>query len=140
MYKIPLILVAILAAHTTALGINCKGSFLCSKTPMVSSMTASSLNDLIQQKVDDNRYFFRGEKIACFDYFCAFIQKTPNGQGLMGSQVKKLAPYIVANGCKICGNVPVMYPGGNDVNKGELTFNYVDRPCGGGVGNQVCPY
>lgn len=85
------------------------------------------------------RRYQNKEHIACsghcnfpFEYFkapchlCAFLQDT---EGKYGREIKKLTHHILDHGCKRCGSVPTSWVdgawNGNDVTKGQLTFNMV---------------
>ncbi|KAI9780168.1 MAG: hypothetical protein M1839_007005 [Geoglossum umbratile] len=113
------------------LGINCGGSAYCTLNGSANGYEAQTLS-LFINGVDDNRYYKGGEHIACTPAnICAFLQKT---DGARGADIKRLAHYIPDHGCTICGSVPTHYPDDNDVEKGELTFNYVSGPkCGNGL-------
>lgn len=60
---------------------------------------------------------------------CLFPQKMGDRK-MSGADVKRLVD-VLKNKCKACGSIPV---DGNDVNKGELTVNWVHNGCG----SQVC--
>lgn len=131
---------------TLALGINCRGSGFCTGfpiNPQVSGQEAKVLADWIQGLeadglqpvvIADDRIYKNGEHIACYQrsLICAFLQKT-KGDGVSGADVKKQARFIPDHGCKVCGSVPTDYPATNNVNDGELTFNYVTQPSCNGV-------
>lgn len=125
-----------LVSVSNGLGINCRGSAMCSTGDV---WTADNLKNSINGLPDD-KYFKEGDHIACDPAglanpipgapkigggICAFVQKT---DGLNGKDLKRLAQAIVDHGCKMCGSVPKDYPDSNDVNDGELTFNYVVKP------------
>ncbi|EAW10839.1 uncharacterized protein ACLA_053130 [Aspergillus clavatus NRRL 1] len=120
------------ALSANALGINCRGSAKCSAL-WGPSDAAKQLTNVIQG-IDTNRWYLNGEHIACVGNdagngggYCAFLQKTG---GTNGGVIKNLAHYINDHGCKQCGSVPYYYPqGNNNVDDGELTYNYVDNPC-----------
>jgi hypothetical protein len=113
-------------------GINCEGSGWCASA---NSNVAQDLSNLLQG-VDPNRWYNNGEWIGCVQSdgsfgvpdasgnvgFCAFLQ---NSGGDWGSVIKSLAPDIPGHGCRVCGSVPLSFPGDNNVNDGELTFNMV---------------
>jgi hypothetical protein len=116
------------------LGINCRGSGFCS-----GDSVAFQLYQYINN-AQDNRFYPNGIHIACTKSgsggICAFLQGTKSG--LNGAQIKPLASEIVKHGCKVCGSVPITFPGSNDPKNGILTFNYVkntDNPCRPGL----CP-
>lgn len=127
-----LLAIAALAASTSALGINCKGSALCSAT--TDGGVAQQLKEYID-RIDTSRYYNNGQQIACDKVqaiegsvtICAFLQ---NSNGAPGSSIKELAHYIPDHGCKVCGSVPLFYPQDNNVDNGELTFNVVGNGCG----------
>ncbi|KAM0335238.1 hypothetical protein ACHAQA_000282 [Verticillium albo-atrum] len=133
--NVSLVVLTMLSA-AEGLGINCRGSSSC---PNVNFMGASGrLKDMIN-RYPDNFWFNDGQQVACATTdrtpfaICAFLQGT--GTGANGAKVKQLAQYIVNHGCNICGSVPLFYDRGsgyNDVAKhGQLTFNYVTKPCTG---------
>jgi hypothetical protein len=95
--------------------------------------------------IDPNRWYSNREQIACASatlvvqninhlarrsggnvWICAFLQNTA---GAPGSKILELAHRIDAHGCTVCGSVPYFYPAENDVSRGELTYNYVNKPC-----------
>ncbi|KAI1848967.1 hypothetical protein JX266_005395 [Neoarthrinium moseri] len=125
-----------LISVSNGLGINCRGSSMCSTGDV---LTAQNLRNSINGLPDD-KYFKSGEHIACDPAglanpipwapriggsICAFVQ---NKDGLNGKELKRLAQFIVDHGCKMCGSVPTDFPDKNDVKNGELTFNYVAKP------------
>ncbi|CAG7942292.1 unnamed protein product [Penicillium salamii] len=134
-------------AVNAALGINCRGSAKCSGLWGPDNV-ANNLKKSIDG-IDTNRWYYNGEHIACVSNqagngggYCAFLQGTG---GTNGGKIKELAHYIPDHGfvpqydtvwtlltlirCKMCGSVPYFYPGDNNVEHGQLTFNYVDNPC-----------
>ena len=123
-----LLVLAALFHIATALGINCRGS--CG----VGVRAARPITRAIEG-IDPGRWFANGEQIACVSYadseggyssYCAFLQNTG---GAWGSRILELAHHLQAHGCKGCGSVPYFYPEDNDVSRGELTYNYVSKPC-----------
>ncbi|KAI1848968.1 hypothetical protein JX265_001299 [Neoarthrinium moseri] len=139
-----LLLLTALPSPAQALGINCRGSAICSQffNGAATGHEAKVLADWIQGieaegyqpvAINSDRIYKNGEQIACYgrSSICAFLQKTPNG--LSGGDIRKIAKYIPEHGCTICGSVPIDFPKTNDVNKGELTFNYVTKNCGNGI-------
>ncbi|KAI1085446.1 killer toxin [Whalleya microplaca] len=136
-------LVSTLLLGTQALGINCRGSALCSSF-LNGAVTGNEVETLAQwiqgvekdgvktQGVDVNRFYKNGEQIACYErsHICVFLQNT---NGAQGSKIKELAKYVDDHGCKTCGSVPTDYPNSNNVKNGELTFNYVTKSCGNGL-------
>ncbi|KAK3331574.1 Kp4-domain-containing protein [Cercophora scortea] len=130
---------ATLAAR--ALGINCRGSALCSDARSGSN-AASRLQGYINN-IQGNRVYHNGEHIACVARgslispnggFCAFLQYT--NRDVNGAAIKNLIAAIVGHNCKVCGSVPIDFPGSNDPKNGILTVNYVantDNPCPDGL-------
>ncbi|KAM7211790.1 Killer toxin [Rhypophila decipiens] len=128
-------------AQTNALGINCRGSALCSSflNIPISGNEAKVLSDWIQgisaagytpPVMAQNRMYKNGEQIACYirSNICAFMQNAPGDTSL--ADIRRLAPRIPGHKCKVCGSVPIR---DNDVKHGQLTFNYVKRSCGNGI-------
>ena len=123
-----LLVLAALLNLVAALGINCRGGSNCRGTRVGRRLTRAI------ETIDRGRWYANGEQIACvsietedgYDSFCAFLQNTG---GAWGSRILELANYIVGHGCKSCGSVPYFYPEENDVSRGELTYNYVSKPC-----------
>ncbi|CAG8238419.1 unnamed protein product [Penicillium salamii] len=117
---------------TAALGINCRGSANCNT--FGDNQMAIQLTRAIEG-IDTNRWYNNGEHIACIGSgagitgnggFCAFLQGTG---GTNGGKIKELAHYIPEHGCRTCGSVPYFYPGDNNVDHGQLTYNYVSNAC-----------
>lgn len=105
---------------TSALGINCRGSAICvfEKEGDIAQRLTNYINN-----IDENRWYNNGEQIACAaKNVCAFLQNT---DGAPGRNIKGLAHFIPEHGCKICGSVPYFFPGDNNVDNGELTYNVV---------------
>jgi hypothetical protein len=137
---IPVIFLQLIPA-AAALGINCRGSSICTQGSFV---VADNLTTYISS-IDQGRWYKNGEHIACeisvFETeaigdtpattdiycFCAFLQNT---RGAWGSDILRLAHYIPDHGCNTCGSVPYFYPSDNNVRHGELTYNYASS-CGG---------
>jgi hypothetical protein len=115
---------SLLLSTAAALGINCRGSSDCVLTDCPSMGEVVSLIE----EFDDDTWFDNGEHIACIgsgdeDYsLCAFLQ---NSGGAPGSSIKTLARDLQEHGCENCGSIPLFYPGDNNVDDGELTFNAV---------------
>ncbi|KAE8351729.1 killer toxin [Aspergillus coremiiformis] len=130
-----LLAVSLVSSSEAKLGINCRGSANCNTFGIANSQIAVQLKHAIDG-IDTNRWYNNGEHIACVGSgaritgnggFCAFLQNTG---GTNGGVIKSLAHYIPEHGCKVCGSVPYYYPqGNNNVDDGELTFNYVDNAC-----------
>lgn len=81
--------------------------------------------------IKDNAWYDNGAQIACSKkysqegYICAFLQNT---KGYDGKRIKPLADHLnnrQDDKCNNCGSVPT--EPGNDVSKGQLTFNFVDE-------------
>jgi hypothetical protein len=119
---------AVLIHHVATLGINCRGSPSCTGRRVARRMLRSI------ETIDRGRWFANGEQIACVSVetedgpvsFCAFLQHTG---GAWGSRILELAYFLRDHGCQSCGSVPYYYPGVNDVSSGELTYNFVRKPC-----------
>ena len=111
--------IAVLAATTqvTALGVNCRGSGLCSSCR---AHALSEINTQIQALNDNNQYP-NGQHIACSGSCCAFLQNISGTKS--GRDVKGYIQQLLAHGCTKCGSQPT--EPGNNVNTGELTVNYV---------------
>jgi hypothetical protein len=131
-----LLVFAALFHLASTLGINCRGAAYCvgGQAGSRHSRVASRLTSAIEN-IDGDRWYADGELVACVTNqpnhegpvsFCAFLQSTG---GALGSRILELAHYIEAHGCRGCGSVPVFYPEQNEVSGGELTYNYVRRPC-----------
>ncbi|ROW03860.1 hypothetical protein VPNG_07270 [Cytospora leucostoma] len=111
--------VAGLATTTSAaLGINCRGSSLCSGDHVL-----SELNTKVQALPDSNTYG-NGVHIACVGHICAFLQNISGTK--TGAEVKQYVQNLLNHGCKTCGSDPT--EPGNNVDNGELTVNYVSSP------------
>ncbi|KAF4947655.1 hypothetical protein FSARC_13916 [Fusarium sarcochroum] len=115
------------AASTMAKGINCEGSSSCLDQGGFLNPLADYITDNING-VDPNYWYANGEQIACKAHICAFLQKTEGGAP--GSWVRDAVLAIKRHGCSACGSYPFF---DNDVDKGELTVNYVKHGCGDGV-------
>ena len=125
-----------LVSVSNGLGINCRGSTMCSTGDIY---TAQNLRNSING-IPDDKWYPKGEHIACDiagvpvplpgvprlgGSICAFVQST---DGARGRNLKRLAQYIVDHKCRICGSVPTHFPDSNNVKDGQLTFNYVKKP------------
>ncbi|GJN81465.1 hypothetical protein PLIIFM63780_004999 [Purpureocillium lilacinum] len=125
----------IAASSAAALGINCRGSGYCD---YFTDYTSRELWKVIENRIDPNRWYNDGQQVACAGY----EQLTAAGKawwlstGLWYSG--ELAGYIVLHECDVCGSVPTDYPAGNDVSKGELTFNFVTNSCSRKDSTDVC--
>ena len=128
-----LVLLALSVVNVTALGINCRGSSLCSGKG--NAMVA--LRDGINRDIDRNRQYSNGKQIACTDNnICAFVQDSSGS--VSGDRIATLMPYLVDHRCATCGSVPLDYPNSNDVSQGELTVNYVQNACYRVPGTYIC--
>ncbi|KAH0536746.1 hypothetical protein FGG08_006418 [Glutinoglossum americanum] len=111
-----------------ALGINCRGSFLCGGKHL--DFIVGAINN-----IDMDKTYKSGDHIACWRHVtpcslnninggeCAFLQYTQSE--LKGSQIKDLIAQLKGHGCGDCGSVPITYPQSNDPSSGILTVNYV---------------
>ncbi len=97
------------------LGINCRGSSLCSHGPL-------------QKIIDITRLGPRGcpgrpgEQMYCTGHFCAFTQHT--SEDISPETALRLLNSLKAHGCDGCGSVPLLFPN-DDPSSGILTVNYV---------------
>ncbi|EFX06369.1 killer toxin, kp4 [Grosmannia clavigera kw1407] len=112
----------------SALGINCRGSSLCSgEAGGKLSKILSEVRGVINQGHGNHRYN-TGVQIACasanLGSFCAFYQKGASGTA---NQAAAQLQKLIDHGCSGCGSIPTS--SGNNVNNGELTVNYVSAPC-----------
>ncbi len=129
------------STENTALGINCRGSFFCGD-PRGAGQVVSRLQGYIND-IQNGRVYTNGEHIACVGRgslaspnagFCAFLQGT--NRGVNGAAIRSLIGFIAGHNCKICGSVPIDFPGSNDPKDGILTVNYVtstENPCPDGL-------
>ncbi|KAJ6789041.1 hypothetical protein PWT90_08412 [Aphanocladium album] len=139
---------SVFLSTAVALGINCRGSGICSLNPGASlQVVHDQVGELVAQGGGDRR-FSNGpkqwftfiqiakplaniiviEQIACSHgsqgSFCAFYQSGASGTAKEAySQLQQLLDH----GCGGCGSIPTQP--GNDVSKGQLTVNYVSKPC-----------
>jgi hypothetical protein len=121
---VALVSVAI-APMVQGLGINCRGSNYCIDNSEKNQYEAQTLRWFLNA-IDSGRWYNNGEHIACTPAnICAFLQNT---DGTTGDWIKGLAHFIPDHGCTVCGSVPYYYPSDNNVNDGQLTFNYVSNP------------
>ncbi|KAJ7762360.1 killer toxin Kp4/SMK [Mycena maculata] len=107
--------------NVAAFGINCQGSLKCDGQPRD---TAACLRDYIVNGINVDGSYDNGKHIACQNNICAFLQSEKGP--LDGGTIQSVAPAIVDHGCTACGSVPTSP--GNNVEDGQLTFNYVDIP------------
>ena len=114
---------------TTALGINCRGASECSIHQAETANGLYRLAQYINSTAPNATYYADGTKIACLPGakdqnegnggLCAYLQ---NGANATGATLMLLTAALLKHGCKKCGSVPTQP--GNDVRKGELTFNW----------------
>ncbi|KAH6878775.1 killer toxin Kp4/SMK [Alternaria rosae] len=122
------------------LGINCRGSALCSlPSCTVSLATIKKYVDTL----DDKEEWGNGDQIVCnlcpgcsplsanCAGICAFPQKLKTDEKVNGSLIKSKINDLVNHKCGRCGSCPTKP--GNDVNTGEITVNYVTSGCKEGV-------
>lgn len=112
-------------ASTAALGINCRGSGLCSGNKGLLGEAQAQLRGM-----DQNKQFKDGQHITCVQSsvtignpsLCIFYQKT-NGRSWTVGQTVNYVQQLLDHGCGACGSVPT--DAGNNVNNGMLTANMV---------------
>lgn len=125
LFKAAMVVIAS-AVGVSALGINCEGSGYCGSgwNPGANNHPLQELADIIDYGIDDNRWYGQGEHVACDQSsgVCAFVQKA---SGASGGTLAIVARDLANHGCTVCGSVPLDFPRTNDVNNGELTFNFV---------------
>ncbi|CEF75998.1 hypothetical protein FGSG_10551 [Fusarium graminearum PH-1] len=128
MFKSTLLALAATIGLSDALGINCRGSGLCSGNK-------GALSQLIAQvrAIDPSKRFGNGEHVTCVDIdnignhpaICAFYQGIGDRTFSL-SETQTFLQQIVDHGCKLCGSVPT--DPGNNVANGQLTVNVVINP------------
>ncbi|KAF7596456.1 hypothetical protein BBP40_001763 [Aspergillus hancockii] len=97
-----LVAISLVSFADVKLGINCRGSANCNT--IGNTQMAIQLTHVIDN-IDINRWYYNGEHVAC-----------------VGSSAH--------HRCKACGSVPYYFPqGNNNVDDGELTYNFVDNAC-----------
>ncbi|OAA52155.1 Killer toxin, Kp4/SMK-like, core [Cordyceps fumosorosea ARSEF 2679] len=110
-----------------ALGINCRGSGFCNVNDASLQVVHDQVGNLIASGGGDRR-FNGGDQIACSHgsqgSICAFYQ---NGASGSTKDAYGQLQQLLDHKCHACGSVPT--EPGNDVSKGELTVNYVSKPC-----------
>lgn len=126
-------------SETTALGINCRGSVVCKfykSNKLRRLRIILDIQEYINQ-LDDDQDIYNKQTMACYypdkhldplvrDPYggvCAFYQSL-SGR-VKGRDAKHHMQQIIDYGCNVCGSVPL---DGKNVNKGELTVNYVFYP------------
>lgn len=117
--------IAALAASTSALGINCRGSGLCPSDGAAGNLiNLKAIVDGIQPR---NRAYSTGQQIACTGSLCTYYQ---NGATGTAEQASGFLQALLDHGCHKCGSCPTQ--AGNNVDNGELTANVVgDAHCQG---------
>ncbi|KAK3187651.1 hypothetical protein K4F52_003709 [Lecanicillium sp. MT-2017a] len=119
------LLTAALASTSAALGINCRGSGLCSGNKGLLGEAQAQLRGM-----DQNKRFTDGQHVTCVQSsvtignpsLCIFYQKT-NGRSWTVGQTVDYVQALLDHGCGACGSVPT--DPGNNVNNGDLTANMV---------------
>lgn len=110
-----------------ALGINCRGSGFCNFNDASMQVVHDQIGIIVAEG-GGGRRFNTGQQIACSHgqqgSICAFYQSGASGtaQDAYG-QIQGLLNHK----CRQCGSIPTQP--GNDVSKGQLTVNYVSKPC-----------
>ncbi|KAK9437838.1 killer toxin, Kp4/SMK-like, core [Metarhizium brunneum] len=114
-------------SSAAALGINCRGSGVCSFNDASLQVVHDQIGNLIAGGGGD-RHFNQGQQIACSHgsqgSVCAFYQ---NGASGSARDAYGQVQGLIDHRCRQCGSIPTQP--GNDVSKGELTVNYVGKPC-----------
>ena len=137
---------------TTSLGINCRGSIVCSDTQSRLRPENNLIGSFYSAIHTGNSYFIRGgpispkyiyhpgEHIACevsifgSGGICVFVQGNIPAEGVNGQLIVTRLRELVEHGCNECGSVPLS--GDNDPDKmGLLTVNYVSTATCNGVCN-----
>ncbi|KJK85797.1 hypothetical protein H633G_10355 [Metarhizium anisopliae BRIP 53284] len=109
-------------SSAAALGINCRGSGVCSFNDASLQVVHDQIGNLIAGGGGD-RHFNQGRK-SPHDDVCAFYQ---NGASGSARDAYGQVQGLIDHKCRQCGSIPTQP--GNDVSKGELTVNYVGKPC-----------
>lgn len=109
---------------SNGLGINCKGSSSCGAV----DGTLQAIVDMVCNLPNGPAGFPPGVRLAQYcDRFAggiaAFTQNTKTF--VTPGKACSLLQLLKKHGCGTCGSIPLDYPHSNDVNKGELTVNYV---------------
>lgn len=122
-----------------ALGINCRGSIVCTQ----SFDTVSKLSQAVVHgtagaycpggPISDLILWKTGRHIACISYpsgagsICLFMQGNVPAWGIPGNVIKERLRDLVKHGCTSCGSVPLS--GDNEPDElGILTVNFVAQP------------
>ena len=127
---LPLLSIPVLLGTTvSALGINCRGSGMCTFVHCGGRDCVGQMSDLAFS-IPDNATYAPGQKIVCSPVqklgagICMF---TENYGPATGVEVKAAYEYIMRWGCAKCGSAP-FDRAANDVGKGSLTLNVVHKP------------
>ena len=140
------------SASGNALGVNCRGSYLC-PSEFLNPDYVGLMLDIAEGRAEcnpgssfncgpmnDTDYYKGGAHIICLPQgqsflggICAFTQGHPTatkmevnpaGFGIWGTQLKQKLRQLSLHGCRICGSVPLGK--GNDPGEaGILTVNYI---------------
>ncbi|PVI04870.1 killer toxin [Periconia macrospinosa] len=126
------ILVLFLPSLTTALGINCRGSAMCTgcKHPLVDLLSLTTT-------LPDTSSFKNGAQVACASCHmtkregtCVFIKNlVGEGRSVSGKQVKEAMERLRGHGCGYCGSAPVREGGDGEDGDGEVVVNFVTEGC-----------
>ena len=118
---------ASLSRPTIALGINCRGSWICGS---LDNRRYVSPSEALSARASTNPASTRTTNTWCgsigknSEGVCAFLQGT--SAGLKGSEIVPLIAYLAAHDCENCGSVPIGHPQSDDPSDGILTVNIVD--------------
>ncbi|KAF4471800.1 TOX4 [Fusarium albosuccineum] len=128
MFKRALFALATTIGLSEALGINCRGSGLCTGNK-------GALSQLVAQfrAIDPSTTFRNGEHVTCVGInqlgahpaICLFYQNIGDRTFTL-AQTQAYLQQILDHNCKLCGSVPT--DPGNDVKNGQLTVNVVQSP------------
>ncbi|KAK5991826.1 hypothetical protein PT974_05212 [Cladobotryum mycophilum] len=113
------------ASAVSALGINCRGSGLCSGNKGLLGEAQAQMRSM-----DQNKVFTDGQHITCVQSsvtigdpsLCIFYQSTRGRRWTVGQTVN-FVQQLLDHGCGACGSVPT--DPGNNVKNGMLTANMV---------------
>ncbi|KAK8915594.1 hypothetical protein H634G_07830 [Metarhizium anisopliae BRIP 53293] len=116
---------AALVGTSSALGINCRGSGLCTSNKGLLGEAQGQLRGM-----DQGQQFSDGQHITCVKSsvtigdpsLCIFYQNT-NGRRWTVAQTVSYVQQLIDHGCAACGSVPT--DPGNNVKNGQLTANMV---------------
>ncbi|KAJ4250136.1 hypothetical protein NW762_011947 [Fusarium torreyae] len=119
-----LALAATIGLSDALLGINCRGSALCSGNKGAITQLAGQL-----RAIDSSKTFSEGEHITCADIsnvgvhpqICLFYQKV-GGRTFSVAETQTFLQQIIDHHCQLCGSTPI---DGKNVDNGELTVNVI---------------